>query len=134
MRTIRLHVVGMPAPQGSKRHIGRGILIESSRQVSQWRQDVIAQSAAYHGARMDGPLQMTLTFYLPRPRARRRQVYSDRRPDLSKLIRSTEDALVDAGILADDARVAVLSAAKEYVRDGVATTPGAYIEISEIEG
>lgn len=38
--TITFVAYGYPAPQGSKRHLGRGILVESSLHVKPWRQDV----------------------------------------------------------------------------------------------
>ena len=33
-------VLGTPAPQGSKRHVGKGVMVESSRGCKPWRQDV----------------------------------------------------------------------------------------------
>ena len=36
--TITVH--GTPAPQGSKRHVGNGVMVESSKKVKPWRQDV----------------------------------------------------------------------------------------------
>jgi Holliday junction resolvase RusA-like endonuclease len=35
-------VFGQPAPQGSKRHVGHGVMVESSKKVKPWRQDVVA--------------------------------------------------------------------------------------------
>ena len=35
-----LTVYGVAAPQGSKRHVGNGVMIESSNRVRPWRQDV----------------------------------------------------------------------------------------------
>ena len=48
-----------------------------------------------------------MVFTLPKPSSapKRRRTWPMRKPDLSKLARSTEDALVDAGLLADDARI-----------------------------
>lgn len=39
---IAFDVYGEPAPQGSKRHVGGGRMIESSAKVKPWRQDVVA--------------------------------------------------------------------------------------------
>jgi len=33
-------VWGIAAPQGSKRHVGNGVMLESSDRVRPWRQDV----------------------------------------------------------------------------------------------
>jgi len=46
-----------------------------------------------------------MVFVFPRPKYRKRTALHDRKPDLSKLIRSTEDALTTGGAWADDARV-----------------------------
>jgi Holliday junction resolvase RusA-like endonuclease len=48
-----------------------------------------------------------MVFTLPKPKSapKRRRSWPNRTPDVSKLARSTEDALTTAGIWADDARV-----------------------------
>jgi crossover junction endodeoxyribonuclease RusA len=112
--SIRITVYGSPAPQGSKKFVGttkagRGIMVESSKKVRPWRQDVSAAAlAARNGADpLDGALRVRMVFTLPKPASspKRRRSYPSRKPDLSKLARSTEDALVDAGVIADDARI-----------------------------
>src|SRR3546814_14230461 len=45
--TVTLTVHGSPAPQCSKRHVGRGRMIESSQKVKPWRQDVQAATEAW---------------------------------------------------------------------------------------
>jgi len=121
---MRIEVRGTPGPQGSKRYVGNGRMIESSAKVKPWRQDVKAEAqrllANYkllHGVDwipLDRPLCVTMVFTLPKPQSapKRRKTYPDRKPDLSKLIRSTEDALTDAGLWRDDARVV------QYVHTG----------------
>lgn len=99
---------GTPAPQGSKRHVGHGVMVESSAKVKPWRTDVkeAALAAKAAGAPLlDGPLAVRIVFTLHRPKsAPRRRQHPDTYPDLSKLLRSTEDAIT--GVLwADDARV-----------------------------
>lgn len=114
---ISLTVFGMPAPQGSKKFVGttktgRGLLAESSKKVKPWRQDVRAaaeEAREKYGALMpmDGPLIVSMVFTLPKPASapKKRRTWPDKKPDVSKLARSTEDALSDAGLWADDARV-----------------------------
>lgn len=104
------YAVGTPAPQGSKRHVGHGVMIESSAKVKPWREAV--KSAAYGaGHCLDGPIAVRMVFTMARPKsARRVDTVPCRTPDLSKLARSTEDAITEAGLWADDARVA------EYAR------------------
>ena len=118
---IAFDVYGEPAPQGSKRHVGNGRMIESSAKVKPWRQDVVAAAreamAGPNGwAALDGPLCIEMTFTLRKPASapKKRTTYPDRKPDLSKLVRSTEDALVTAGVIADDARIVCMEARKVY--------------------
>ena len=102
-------VYGMPAPQGSKRHVGNGVMVESSKKVRPWRQDVKSAALAVRaGAEpIDAAVRVRMVFTMPKPASapKTRRTYPMRMPDLSKLARSTEDALTDAGIWRDDARV-----------------------------
>lgn len=113
-QVAKLLVYGSPAPQGSKKFVGmskagRGILVESSKKVAPWRQDVAAAARAVKEGRppMDGNLVVRMIFTVPKPKSapKKRRTYPNTRPDLSKLARSTEDALVEAGLIADDARI-----------------------------
>lgn len=141
---LNFTVYGMPAPQGSKRHVGHGVMIESSKKVKPWREAVKwAGLMACKGMPdsdprcITGPISVDMTFTMPRPKSAKIGAKADRRPDLSKLIRSTEDALTDIGAWEDDARVVECLARKVYVGDiwpghpewdGL-TTPGAKIRI-----
>lgn len=110
---ITLKVFGCPAPQGSKRFVGmkggRGVMIESSKKVRPWRQDVKAEAERVRAGRppLDCPLSVLMVFTVPKPKSapKTRKTWPDRKPDASKLVRSTEDALVDAGLISDDARI-----------------------------
>lgn len=141
---IVIRVYGMPGPQGSKSFKGmRGghaIMVESSKKVRPWRQDVKAAAEAVRAGRtpLDGPLTLRMVFTLPKPASapKRRQTWPMRTPDLSKLARSTEDALTDAGIWVDDARVVEYGLlAKRYPNEGLYAleAPGAWIIIEAIE-
>jgi Holliday junction resolvase RusA-like endonuclease len=128
-------VIGLPAPQGSKRHVGRGVLIESSKKVKPWREDVRAAALAAGAAALTGPIHVTVTFTLPRPTsAPKSRRWPDRRPDLDKLVRSTFDALTSAGVYGDDAQVTNLNAAKTYPNTGpdALDRPGAIIHITPL--
>ena len=116
---IRFVVIGDPAPQGSKRHVGHGVMVESSKRVKPWRQAVaVAAVAARNGApALDCPVDVAITFWLPRPASltrKRLALGPCRKPDIDKLLRSTFDALSDAGVWTDDARVVSCTAAKRY--------------------
>lgn len=134
MSILQFTVHGIPAPQGSKRHIGRGVMIESSAKVKPWREAVkwAALEAMPPGfVKLDGPLVLSVVFYLPRPKSEKKAVACCKMPDLSKLIRSTEDALTDAGVWADDARVASIIAEKRY--EATDNPPGAMISVYQWE-
>lgn len=133
---ITVNVFGIPAPQGSKRHVGNGIMIESSKKVRPWRQDVkyalLGEMAGSLG--IIGPVRVEFTFTMPKPKSapKRRKTYPDRAPDVDKLCRSTLDALVEAGAIEDDARVVELVARKVFPGEHALAlvVPGASITIT----
>ena len=119
-------VYGTPASQGSKRHVGRGIMIESSKKLKPWREAVKFAALEKLCLLIDGPVTLSVTFYFLRPKTSKRP-YPSVAPDLSKLIRSTEDALTDVGVWYDDALVVSTTAHKRYCPTG--QHPGALIEV-----
>lgn len=142
---LKFTVHGLPAPQGSKRHVGKGVMVESSKHVKPWREAVKAAAIdanREHGFRMMiGSISATFRFFFSRPKnhygtgknAMRVKHGAPQmhiiKPDLSKLIRSTEDALVDAGIIRDDCVINRIEAHKEYTQ----LAPFAIIKLSEDE-
>jgi Holliday junction resolvase RusA-like endonuclease len=155
---VTITVRGQPAPQGSKSAVivrrrdgtQRAAMIESSHErVKSWRQAVVDECGArgHAGLMLDGPLSLTMVFFLPRPRShyrtgRNAHLLRDAaparpagKPDLSKLARSTEDALTDAGVWADDARVVEYARlAKVWAGEdpGALHVPGAIIRVRQI--
>jgi len=134
---IQFRVYGRPAPQGSKRHLGGGVMVESSKAVKPWREAVKyaalqARADAGHPAPMDGPVALFVIFLLPRPKRLKGNAreWCDRTPDASKLVRATEDAMTDAGVWADDARVVGLSAMKVYAAPD--ESPGAIVRVGGV--
>lgn len=129
-------VVGMaPAPQGSKRLVGRS-LVESSKNVKPWRFLVSQAAIATGHETIRDACSLSCVFLFLRPKGHLRKDGSLKpsapkwhkvRPDGSKLLRSTEDALVDAGLLADDSLIAVSSYTKRYCCGS--ERPGAIITI-----
>lgn len=129
--SLFLVVYGIPAPQGSKRHVGNGVLVESSAKVKPWRALVTAAASearvarGWHPDRLE-PLTLDVVFTLARPASHYRTgrnahllrdtapEHPATRPDMDKLLRSTLDALTDAGCMAEDSRVVRIVAAKAY--------------------
>ena len=119
---ITIRVYGLPGPMGSKRFVGlsksgKGLMIESSKAVKPWR-EAVKWAAIQSGARgLDGPLWVSMVFTIKKPKSapKRKRTWPATKPDLSKLARSTEDAISDSGVWADDARVVeCLRLAKVY--------------------
>ena len=121
MTALAFFVPGFPAPQGSKRHVGNGVMVESSKRVKPWREDV-RQTAllAAGGAVFAGPTLVTLRFVFPTLKSDPYRAHHTTRPDVDKLVRSTLDALVSSGVLKDDSLVFSLQANKFHgARAGV---------------
>ena len=127
-------VTGTPAPQGSKRHVGGGRMVEMSQHVGAWRNAVASQVAADRATlgypMLTGPVSAVLIFHLRSP-LKPRWPFPAVRPDLDKLVRSTFDALGAAGALEDDSRVVWLSAWKVYAPAGAPT--GVWIHLEGID-
>jgi crossover junction endodeoxyribonuclease RusA len=118
---IALFVPGTPAPQGSKRHVGNGRMIESSAAVGPWRERVAL--AAHNALRasaqrpMVGPVTVILTFWMPRPKSARAGAAATKRPDLDKLVRAVLDALTGIAFV-DDSQVIRIDASKSLTGVG----------------
>ena len=148
---MRFRVNGQPAPQGSKRHVGGGRMVEMSKAVGPWREAVRAEAQRVDPAsRWHGPstsLMVTIVFVLPRPKTHYSAAkmtgadrltpvrpsaprYPAKRPDLDKLCRAVLDGLVAGGVMADDAQVVSLSASKVWA--AAKDAPGAIIEVEAL--
>lgn len=140
---MKFRVAGTPAPQGSKRHVGGGRMVEQSKAVGPWREAIRAEAARLSWYEIPGshdPVTVAVTFILKRPAGHYRTGASTRhllrdsappypagRPDVDKLARAVLDGLVMGGVMADDSQVVDLVARKRYAPDGEA--PGAVIEV-----
>lgn len=132
MEPVALTVFGLPAPQGSKR-IFNGRLVEaSSVKLNKWRKELTKVATTYISDNnvelFDGPVQLRITFYLPRPKTVKRELPTVP-PDLDKLIRAVGDGLTDSKIWTDDSLVVSLICEKVYADD---REPGAEIEIHSV--
>lgn len=128
MNPVQFHVPGLPKPQGSKRHVGGGRLVESSKELKAWRRKVsVAARDAFVGiGPYAGPVFVDLLFRLPRPKSHYRTGrfahllrddapdWVTTRPDVDKLVRGCLDALSGYGYV-DDALVVSLYTSKRYV-------------------
>jgi len=132
--SVSFFVPGSPAPQGSKRHVGRGIMVESSKAVGPWRERVAL--AAHQAMRavgeppFAGAVTVHLGFVMPRTKSlpKTKTVAATKRPDLDKLVRACLDSMT-AVCFADDSQVVGLRASKRLALPE--ETPGVHINITE---
>jgi Holliday junction resolvase RusA-like endonuclease len=147
---ITFTVYGDPAPQGSKTpgvtKDGKPYMRESSsNKVKAWRKAVVAAARALqtepdtNGTRppLTGPLRARIVFTMPMSAvaAKERRAWPAQAPDLSKLLRATEDALKDGGLIADDSLIVDYTRlAKVYPGHFESLDrPGARITIEQIQ-
>ncbi len=147
LATISFFVPGIPQPGGSKRAIpniktGKIIIIDDCKRNASWR-DSVTQAGIKAMANQDlfvKQVILEVVFVFPRPKSHYNTkgvlkptapIFHSVRPDTTKLVRSTEDAL-KAICWIDDARVVDQHAVKKYVFKGMLDTPGAYITITGI--
>lgn len=121
---ITFEIVGLPAAQGSKRHVGRGVMVEMSKRLPAWRDSVTAAArdiADRLDGPLDGPLALTVEFRFPMPTSRRKAVREAGRnpktsaPDLDKCLRALGDGLEAGGLIRSDALIHRVTASKVEV-------------------
>lgn len=123
---IAFTVQGRAAPQGSKRALGRGVMVESSKRVKPWREDVrMVAGLAMTGDPWGGPIALEVAFDFRRPASHfltdgitlssigRRALYPGRRGDGDKLLRAVMDALTGI-VFHDDDQVTAIYATKGW--------------------
>jgi len=124
---VAFFVPGLPRPGGSKRgfyiqKLKRVVLTEDNKRSKDWRASVAHEATFAIAAPFTGPLLVTFTFFMPRPKGH----FNSRglvrpaapkfpacKPDVTKLIRSTEDALKAIAWL-DDSQIVAQIGLKYY--------------------
>jgi Holliday junction resolvase RusA-like endonuclease len=141
---LRFFAPGLPQPGGSKKGFvvnGRAVIVEDCKRSGSWK-DRVAHFALRSGkfpAPLQGPLCVTFEFVMPRPKGhmgsgRNAAIvkasapkYPTGKPDTTKLIRSSEDAL--KGICwGDDSQIVMQHGSKRY-----GNRPGVYITVQRME-
>jgi Holliday junction resolvase RusA-like endonuclease len=131
---ITIFVRDTPRPGGSKKSFlhnrtGKIIVVDANKHTKTWRDSVRAAAIeVYKGHPLTGPISVDYTFYFNRPNShhgtgRNKDMvrasapgFHTIKPDLTKLIRSTEDALTGL-IWKDDSQVCRRMDEKKYVDD-----------------
>lgn len=142
-KDIRFDVPGIPQPGGSKtpyrnKYTKKTHVVDANPKAKDWKALVAMYAAeAMRGRELiTGAVSLRITFYRTRPKSHYRgkshlvksnaPQYPTTRPDATKLLRSTEDALTGI-VWVDDPQVCVQHVYKEYGK------PGATIVVHELE-
>lgn len=127
-------VWGIAQPKGSTRAFvpqgwTRAVVTAANPKTKGW-QELVAEAAL--GAMpsptlIDGPVSLSVSFYLPRPKSiKARTVPHTTKPDLDKLVRAVKDGLTRI-VWRDDAQVVEVKAWKQYAPPTM--TPHALITV-----
>jgi crossover junction endodeoxyribonuclease RusA len=124
---IEYQIEGTPRPQGSKRHVGGGIMVESSKHVKNWRAfaKLKATIAMQGHERIDKPnaVRLVIAFGFDRPQKHSTSkglranapIYHTSAPDTDKLLRALLDSMTGV-VFEDDSQVAIIEVRKYYLK------------------
>lgn len=131
---ISFRVVGVPRPAGSKKYVGKGIIVDQSGPRGElWRNRVKKAASLYMTsigqAPLTGPVKLKLEFSLPRPKKHFKlngtgplkdnaPYYHLQKPDSTKLLRAVEDAMSTI-VYRDDTLVADILVTKRWALQAV---------------
>jgi len=145
-QSVTFFVPGIPRPGGSKRGFvipktKRVIITEDCKRSKDWKTAVAFAAHAQILNPFEGALKLEITFMFPRPKGHfgtgknagilryTAPCFPHVRPDATKLVRSTEDALKGIAWL-DDSQIVDQHAMKVYTLDAPLTRqPGAWIKV-----
>jgi crossover junction endodeoxyribonuclease RusA len=139
-KAIQFFVRGHPRAQGSKRHLGGGVMVEMAKDLGPWRRAITdAAIEAANGTKLFSPLGVRVVFFFHRPKGHygtgrnagsvkaSAPKWREQNPDLDKLQRALFDALVISGVIIDDRFIVRVEAEKRY------GDPGVLVEVRELE-
>lgn len=115
---VTFFVEGVPATAGSKRHVGKGRIVDSCKRNGPWRKCI--QLAARQSMEGDlpwppgTPLAADFEFVVSKPKGTPKRVTAPvTRPDLLKMARAVEDALTQIAYH-DDSQIVVETLSKRF--------------------
>lgn len=125
MEMIEFTIEGTPRPQGSKRNVGGGIMVESSKHVKEWR--AFARMKAVEAMRglprIEKPTGVSLAvrFYFDRPKKHftskglrpEAPLVHVGKPDTDKILRALFDSMTEI-VFEDDSQICRLTVSKLY--------------------
>lgn len=132
-------VYGQPVAQGSKRYVGNGRMIESSKHLPMWRTTIVEACRRHLEDRLpfEGPVRVDAHFTVAKPLSapKRRRIWPTKKPDIDKTLRAVLDAVTISGAWRDDAQVVDVHATKNYPQetDVALDVPGVRFTITPLE-
>lgn len=128
MDSVTAFIPGHPEQQGSKRHVGHGVMIEDNPRLKSWRRDaILCLLSAAEGFKFGRvPIEVTATFRYARPKSHygtgrnsdrlkpSAPSYKTSPSDCDKLCRALGDAATQSGLIPDDAFIVRWVATKGY--------------------
>lgn len=119
---LEFTVPGKAEPAGSKKAFvikgtNRAVVTDANSKAKEWKQRVATAAQAAmtdeeYTELFEGPLQLTVVFWLEKPKTVDRP-YPSVRPDVTKLLRGLEDAMTGI-VYHDDAQIIIQHATKLY--------------------
>jgi crossover junction endodeoxyribonuclease RusA len=139
---LEIVVYGKPAPGGSKKYMGKSgdgkaIIAPANARTEVWRSNVTQAVGRLmtdwgNPPPLEGKLLVSMVFSFLRPKSvsKTKRPFMTVKPDVSKLCRSTEDALTDAKFWADDCLVGYDRLDKVYCNEDPESLPRPGVWIS----
>ena len=125
MPVINYQIDAIPRPQGSKRHVGNGVMLESSKHVANWRAFArlcaVQAMKGHEIAPKSTPVQVTVYFKFDRPQKHFNSkglkpdapLMHTNKPDSDKLLRALLDSMTGV-VFTDDSQVCEVMVCKQY--------------------
>lgn len=129
---LSFFIVGVPKPQARPKFARMGKFVRTYSPKTDWYGICYGAALQHRRQAYTGPLGISLTFVLPRPKsAPKRVIWPAVRPDIDNYIKAVMDAFTQAGMWKDDGLICQLNSNKVYQKEHPDT--GCLVEIRELE-
>lgn len=132
-------ILGEPVGEGRARAVrtGPGVRMHAAPKSAQWRALAAMQMRAeWAGAEpLAGIVTVTMTAIMPRPKSLPKNLGTGRvqracKPDIDNIAKASFDALVQAGVIADDCQIVCATLTRHTA--AVGETPRCIIEVAKV--
>lgn len=130
-------ILGEPVGEGRPRAVRMGPMVRmhAAPKSAQWRALAAQQMAAERLPTIAGIVTVTMTAIMPRPRSLPKKLGVGRlfratKPDIDNIAKASFDALVQAGVIADDCQIVCATLTRHTA--AVGETPRCIIEVAEV--